>query len=87
MADVNVIHENDENTKNKYVKKKLTYNIPTFNHFDLFCILFSFGTFIADISTGEIIRSFVFVLCSTGVFPTTYVKFEINHGGFLQTSS
>lgn len=73
MAEGNTANENSENKLNEIVKSNQKYITPTFNNTDLFYLLFAFAILIADITTGQskIYNSFVFVLYSTGVFPTT----------------
>lgn len=71
MAEVKTTQEKTENKRENVPRNKQTCNNPTFNTFDIFCVLFSLGTFVADLSTGKCTIVIVFVLCLTGVFPTT----------------
>lgn len=69
MAEGSTTHENSENKINEIVKNNQKYFVPTFNNFDLFCILFSFGILLADISTGQCISYLCFCFVFNRCFP------------------
>lgn len=71
MAEAKPPQEKTDNKSDNTLKNKQKGLNPTFNTFDIFCVLFSLGTFVADLSTGEFATSIVFVLSVTGVIPTT----------------
>lgn len=52
MAEGTLSQEKNENNINEIVKIKQNYHTQTFNNFDLYCLMFSFGIFLVDISTG-----------------------------------
>lgn len=71
MAEAKTAQEKTDNKSDTTHKNKQKGFNPTFNTFDIFCVLFSLGTFVADLSTGEFAGSIVFVLSLTGVIPST----------------
>lgn len=53
MAEVSAAYGNGETNKHEFVNNKQIFAVPSLNIFDILCILFSFGSLIADISTGK----------------------------------